>query len=446
MYWYSAWMISVQYRVTGRNAKEISDSLETAIRAEALPPGQPLPSVRSLAGELRVAPGTVALAYKSLRERGLLESRGRSGTFVRPRPPVAARSALPPIEDGVTDLTTGQPDPALLPELPPLSDLGPAPAPAAFVLPEILARGRERLAAEGVPAPAITLAGGGLDAIARVLSAQLRPGDIVAVEDPGWPNALDLVAALGLRRFPIAVDGEGPLPEALAAALRAGAAAVIVTSRAHNPTGAFLTPARADQLRAVLAGHRHTVVIEDDHAAELAGVPLAALAAATDSWAFVRSASKPYGPDLRLALIAGDEATIARVEGRTRVSSGWVSTLLQRLVLHLWTSEQTAAVIAHSAVVYDRRREQLIAELAHRGVPAIGATGLNVWIPVADETAVVTGLLRARWAVAPGSRFRQASEPGVRITISALTSATIPQLAADLATATSATRHSAYST
>jgi DNA-binding transcriptional MocR family regulator len=257
----------------------------------------------------------------------------------------------------------------------------------------------------------------------------------VAVEDPGWPNALDLIAALGLRPFPVALDADGPHSESLHTALRAGARAMIITNRAQNPTGAFLTERRAGALRRVLADYPQTLVIEDDHAAELAGVDLVSLAGATESWAFIRSTSKPYGPDLRVALIAGDAATVARVEGRIRASSGWVSTLLQRCVAELWSSPQAAAVVAHAAATYDTRRHQLIGALAERGIESIGGTGLNVWVPVTDETATVTRMRQARWAVAPGARFRQASRPGVRITVSGLTTSTIPRLADDLAAA-----------
>lgn len=442
-------MVPIQYRVSGRTAKHIAESLESGIRTGALAPGALLPSVRAMAGELDVAAGTVAAAYTLLRDRGLLEARGRSGTRVSGRPPVAARSSSPPVEAHVTDLANGQPDPGLLPPLslvPPVGGRGPAAAPTEFVRPELLALGRERLAADGIPTEAMTVASGGLDAIHRVLSAQLRPGDGVAVEDPGWPNVLDLVAALGLRARPVGLDSEGPLPRELEVALHAGIRAVIITNRAQNPSGVAMTAPRARELRRVLARHPQTLVIEDDHAAELANVPLAALAGATTSWAFIRSTSKPYGPDLRVALIAGDEATIARVEGRMRVGPGWVSTMLQRLVVELWTSVEAAAAVADAANAYDSRREQLLAELDQRGITATGATGLNVWVPVTDETTTVTSLLQARWAVAPGARFRQASAPGVRITISGLTTETIPRLADDLAVALTVTSIHQYTT
>lgn len=440
-------MASIQYQSLGSSAREISAALEAAVRAGSLAPGAALPSVRELAAQLGVAPGTVAAAYKLLRERGLAESRGRSGTFVRPRPALATRSARLPIRAGVIDLASGSPDPRLLPVLQPaaLSTLrGPARTPPGLVVPELLDIARRRLGADGVPAESVTLASGGLDAIGRLLQAHLRTGDVVGVEDPGWPNVLDLIPALGMRVRPVAVDSAGPEPESLRSVLRAGARAVIVTSRAHNPAGAYVTSERAADLRRVLAEFPQTLVIEDDHAAELAGVKLTTLAGSTPAWAFVRSMSKPYGPDLRLATIAADAATVARVDGRMHVGSGWVSTLLQRLAVQLWTSPTAARSVARAARSYDRRRAQLITQLAQRGIPSTGSTGLNVWIPVPDEATSVAFLLQKGWAVAPGARFRQASPPGIRVTVGALDEDGIPRFADSLAEALTAPHGGPY--
>jgi DNA-binding transcriptional MocR family regulator len=439
-------MVPVQYRPTGRSAKQISHSLESGIRDGRLLPGALLPTVRALAADLDVAPGTVATAYRLLRERGLVDSRGRLGTQVRLQPALS-RSAVAPLAAGVVDLADGQPDPQLLPELVDPSSLrGRAAAPPVVVLPQLLDLGRARLGADGVPTSALTLTSGGLDALHRVLSAQLRPGDLVAVEDPGWPNALDLVAALGLRAHPLVLDDRGVLADSLRRALHAGAKAVIVTSRAQNPTGVSLGAPRAHELRAVLADHPHTLVVEDDHAGELSDVPLATLAASTHSWAFVRSTSKPYGPDLRVALVAGDETTVARVEGRMRAGSGWVSTLLQQLVVQLWTSPAAADAVAAAAAAYDARRSALVEALRRRGVAAMGESGLNVWVPVVDETVVVTSLLGRGWAVAPGARFRQVSRPAVRITVSGLAPARTDHLADDVAAALTARASGGYTT
>ncbi|BCB82383.1 hypothetical protein Pflav_087930 [Phytohabitans flavus] len=321
------------------------------MRTGELPSGAPLPAVRALADELGVSPGTVAKAYQVLRQRGVIETAGRNGTRIRPRPPVTAtRAALrPAVPPGALDLSSGEPDYDLLPPLGPhlaaLSERAARPTAyaEAGVLPDLAELVRVRLAADGVDAPAVTMTAGALDGAERLLTAHLRPGDAVAVEDPGWSNLLDLVAALGLRAVPVPVDGEGPTPHGLRTALAAGARAVVVTTRAHNPTGAYVTAARAAELREVLAGQDGVLLIEDDHAGELSAVQLHPLAGATRSWAFLRSASKPYGPDLRLAALGGDEATVARVAGRMRLGAGWVSTLLQRLAMGLWRDPAVAA-------------------------------------------------------------------------------------------------------
>ncbi|SBT53472.1 transcriptional regulator, GntR family [Micromonospora auratinigra] len=411
--------------------------MEAGVRAGALAPGDPLPAVRTLAGHLGVSPATVAKAYQELRRRGVVVTAGRHGTRVRPRPPVATRrSALrPPPPPGTRDLSTGHPDARLLPPLGPhLATLAarvgsPDGYPASSALPDLAAAARERLAADGVPAEEITVTGGALDGIERLLAAHLRPGDAVAVEDPGWASVLDLIAALGLRVVGVPVDDEGPTEPGVRAALAAGVRALIVTSRAQNPTGAAVSAGRARALRALLAGRADLLLIEDDHAAELARVPLHPLAGATPAWAFVRSVSKPYGPDLRLAVLAGDEATVARVAGRSRLGAGWVSTVLQRLVLALWSDPATADLVHRAGESYERRRTGLVDALAARGVRAHGRTGINVWIPVPDETLAVTALRDAGWSVAPGAPHRIAAGPGVRVTVSALDEADLPALA-----------------
>jgi DNA-binding transcriptional MocR family regulator len=66
---------------------------------------------------------------------------------------------------------------------------------------------------------------------------------------------------------------------------------------------------------------------------------------------------------------------------------------------------------------------------------AEGATGINLWVGVPDETRAV-GLLREQgFAVAPGSLFRLLAPPGIRITVSALDEQIIPALADAVAAA-----------
>ncbi|MDT0269823.1 GntR family transcriptional regulator [Streptomyces sp. DSM 44915] len=62
-------------------------------RGGTLPVGYRLPTVRALAAELGVAVNTVAKAYRTLEADGVVETRGRQGTFVAPARAAAAREA-----------------------------------------------------------------------------------------------------------------------------------------------------------------------------------------------------------------------------------------------------------------------------------------------------------------------------------------------------------------
>lgn len=407
--------------------------------------GAALPPVRVLAGALHVSPATVAKAYQELRHRGVVETEGRRGTRIRARPPVtptraALRLAVPA---NVLDLSSGEPDLRLLPPLgPPLRAVAERVGPpqgytSAVTMPELVEAARARLLDQGIPVAdaAIAVTAGTLDSIERLLIAHLRPGDAVAVEDPSWANLLDLIAALGMRPLPVTIDEEGPEPESLAAALRAGARAVMITVRAQNPTGALVSAARAATLRDLLAEHPDLLLVEDDHAAELATEPPHVIGPVTRWWAFVRSASKPFGPDLRIAVLAGDETSIARVTGRMRIGMGWVSTLSQRLLLELWRDAGVTELVAGAARSYAGRRRALLDLLREQGIPAFGAAGINVWVPVTDETHAVATLRDAGYAVAPGARFRVSSPPGVRITIGPLDEPDLPPLARAVAAA-----------
>ena len=425
-----------QYTIRGTCAEAIASDVEAAISSGALTPGAELPPIRELAGQLGVNANTVAAAYRLLRERGAVETAGRRGTRVRERPATTPRSlrgiAVPP---GARDLSTGNPDPALLP----IARLGarrgtPVLYGDPALSPELAEYAQVSLTADGVPADHIAVTAGALDGIERVLAAHLRPGDRVAVEDPGWANLLDLLAALGVSAEPVRVDDDGPLTVDVARALRRGARALVLTTRAQNPTGAAVSAARATELRALLA-EDDVLLIEDDHCAGIAGAPLHALAGTTRHWAFVRSAAKAYGPDLRLALLAGDQRTVERVQGRLRLGPGWISHLLQDLALSLWRDETAARTVHDAEIAYTRNRDALRAALADRGLTSHGRSGLNVWVPVPDETVAITRLLNAGWAAAPGARFRIGTAPGMRITISGLAADDIDPLASAIAEA-----------
>jgi DNA-binding transcriptional MocR family regulator len=421
----------IHYRPQGRNASEISSDVEGAVREGRAAPGVTLPPVRALAAELGLSPVTVAAAYRELREKGIARGNGRAGTRITGAPPIGPR---PPLvaPAGVRNLIAGTPDPELLPALPAVN-----PPFRFYGDPPVSARlGRlaaERFLADGLDPRHLAVVGGAFDGVERVLQAWLRSGDRVGVEDPGYPAVLDLLTAMNLVAVPMVVDDFGVTPGALRDALDRGCQAVLFTPRAQAPTGAAWDTGRAGELAALLAARPDVLVIEDDHAGPVAGAAAQSAAGGSERWATIRSVSKSLGPDLRLAVLAGDAVTVSRVEGRQALGTGWVSGLLQETVAELWHDAAVRRLLARAAAAYAERRGGLLDALAARGVAATGRSGLAVWVPVSDEPGVVGALLERGWAVAPGERFRIRARPGIRIGTGTLAGEEASRLAGDIA-------------
>lgn len=426
------------YQIAGKSGNQISASIEEQIRSGKLTAGTVLPAIRALADRLDVSPTTVAAAYRSLRVRGLVRAGGRRGTIVNRRPPLTTPS-MPSAPEGAINLADGNPDVELLPALHPV--LAKISGQHQLYgnetnLPMLIELARRSFKRDHVPAREIAVVSGAIDAIERVLQAHLSPADLVAVEDPSYTGVLDLIAALGMIAEPVALDEFGIRPDSLAAAIRADAKAVILTPRAQNPTGVAIDKKRANELRAVLAKVPDTLLIEDDFGGMVSGAPAITVADThMPRWAVIRSVSKAFGPDLRLAVVAGDEMTIARVEGRQRLGPRWVSHILQDTVAAMWSDAKVMRQVERASYAYALRRHTLIEELAKLGIAAQGRSGLHVWIPVSDENAIVQSLLEDGWAVRPGAAYRIRSAPGIRVTISALKPADARRLAADFARA-----------
>jgi DNA-binding transcriptional regulator YhcF (GntR family) len=73
--------------------EQILDQIAALVRDRRLAPGARLPTVRRLADDLGLAPNTVARAYRELERHGVVETRGRRGTFVATAADNATRQA-----------------------------------------------------------------------------------------------------------------------------------------------------------------------------------------------------------------------------------------------------------------------------------------------------------------------------------------------------------------
>ena len=429
-------------KISGRTARDIVDSVETAVQDGRLGVGEILPSVRALAVDLGISPATVGSAYRDLRLRGVVASQPGLGTRVAARPPLLTPARAIVVEPGTRDISQANPDPELLPDLgralrsiaanhvlygEPTLDPAMAELAAAWL--------RDVLAEHDAADTEICLSGGALDGIERILRARTRANDEVAVEDPCYSGVLDLVRGIGLRPVPVGMDQDGPLADDLANALNHGVRIAILTPRAQNPTGAALNEHRAGRLRQVLRRHPEVHVVENDYLADLSGVPYVGLSAGRTSWTVVRSFSKALGPDLRIAVLAGDRRTVSRVQGHQHLGTDWVSHILQRIAVNVMADPATAKLLDRARSLYSERRDYLIAALAAQGIPAVGRSGLNVMVPVVEEVPVMQALRRAGWEVRAGERHRIESGPFIRITSATLNQADATSFAADLAAA-----------
>jgi DNA-binding transcriptional MocR family regulator len=443
--------------VDDRSARGIAAAVSRLVNTGELPAGARLPTVRSVARELGISPTTVSEAWRSLAQARAIQTRGRSGTFVlanasEPDPGLRytrlggrAQFTLP------RDLSTGVPDHDLLPGLSAaLRRLGDRCRDGGRlttsylddpVLPALDAALRARWP---YPPQQLTVVDGALDAIDRVTAAVVRFGDHVLVENPAFPPVLDLLEAAGASVVGVPLDESGIRPDALAEALHRAPVALYLQPRAHNPTGASMTAARAAELAEVLTGHPQggsVVVIEDDHAGDIATAAPASLGAhLPEQTVYVHSFSKSHGPDLRLAAVGGPTALIAAVTGRRLLGPGWSSRLLQAVLLDLLTDAATVAQVARARREYALRREAMLAALSARGATATAGDGINLWLEVANEQVAMLSLAAHGIAVAPGTPF-EVSPLGtdhVRVTVGLAATDEIDELAAILADAAGA--------
>src|SRR5260370_33342158 len=130
---------------------------------------------------------------------------------------------------------------------------------------------------------------------------------VFAVEQPGYYPIFDAWDHAGVRMIGIETDEDGARPESLESAIRAGANAVLLTPRAHNPTGASWTPEPLRALGDVLSRYPHVLAIEDDHFGDIAQEQAGSLLAdarGEDRVIYIRSFSKSIAPDLTVHVAA----------------------------------------------------------------------------------------------------------------------------------------------
>lgn len=408
-------------------ARGVANAVSRAIRDGVLQPGEKLPPIRTVAAQFKLSPTTVSAGWSLLARSGSIQTNGRRGTTVTEFRQQQGRYRRAMDRRGMfaQDLSTGVPDPRLLPDLgSALNTLTTAATPGGYLdepdVPELI----EVLRKDWPYTPEeMTITDGAMDALEMVIRSLVRFGDRVVVEHPTFPLLIDQLETAGAEIIGVPVDKRGMQPEPLAEALRTPAAAVLIQPRAHNPTGASMTAERARELARIIA-EAGTLVIEDDSAGSVASSKAISLG----QWipgqtVHVRSFSKSHGPDLRLAAMSGPARIIGDIISRRQLGQGWSSRLLQRILLALLTEDRALRQVADARDEYQRRREAVVSELAARDVQVHSSDGINIWVPVADESAAIVRLASQGIGVTPGAPFSVLPETRghIRVTVGAAT-------------------------
>ena len=412
--------------IDDRTAKGIAAAIGRLVSSGDLQPGHRLPTVRELSKALGVSPTTVSEAWQTLALVGAIDARGRQGTFVRQPTGRGSPRRYRRVTEGpghfAVDLSTGTPDPALLPDLGPvIARVSGQALTSSYLDQPVLPALDERLRAGWPFRPEeLTVVDGAMDALDRVAQVVVRLGDRVVVEHPTFPPLLDLLEQLGAETIGVDVDDQGMVPDQLAAALDRRPVAIFCQPRAHNPSGVTMTHKRGKALADLLQQHgARPVIVEDDHSGDIASGKLVSfghwLPART---VHIRSYSKSHGPDLRLAAVGGAGEVITAVANRRLLGPGWSSRILQAVLLEMLDDEATIAAVAAAREEYAARRAAIATVLDAHGVPSTGSDGINLWMRVRDERSALLTLAPQGIGAAPGEPFQVRDDVAhIRVTV-----------------------------
>lgn len=411
----------------GPSYVRLATALAGAVLDGRLPVPSRLPSERETAAAMGISRTTVAAAYGRLRDDGFLVSRRGAGSWTRlPDRPSRRVTALLPgagTPSDLIDLALAAPgaDPeaiaaavaAATPSLPAELCGGHGYRPAGVrALREVVAN-RYRLRGAATTAEQILITPGAQGALHLIAEHLVEPGDVVLLEHPTYPNAVDAFRRARARLVPVTVTAEGWDPEEMARTLdqvRPRFAYLIVDF--HNPTSALLDEVGRERLTAA-ARRAGTLLVIDETAAELPlnGQSLPPPVAAFDRderVLTVGSMSKTFWGGLRLGWLRAGPRTIAELAS-SRSHIDLSGPIFEQLV-GVQLLEHAELHLARRRAQLATQRDALLAAVSQRFPSwrwAVPAGGLSVWVTLDApiSTMLADAAERHRLRLVPGPRF-----------------------------------------
>jgi DNA-binding transcriptional MocR family regulator len=392
------------------------DELAAAIAAGGLKVGERLPPQRQFAYEKGIAASTAARVYAELLRRGLVVGEVGRGTFVAGQMPQVAPLRVEPF-DGRIDLEFNFPT---FPEQAALM----ARSLAAWQRPETLGAAlapvTQRRLAEAARISAkffsterwqprvenLLFAGSGRQAVAAAVSALVPVGGRLAVEAVTYPMIKGIAARLGVTLVPIAMDGDGIRPDALAKAHRAGVLdALYLQPVMHNPVGHTMSGQRREEILR-LVRKLELIMIEDLVYGFLSDVPPLA-AQAEERSLVVDSLSKRLAPGIAVGFLHVPAQLRERLAVTVRTGAWSVSSLALAAGVTL-LADGTAAEITRHKRADAVARQAIVAEcLAGHRIDA-DPRSYHAWLHLTDgwrAETLTAAAARAGIAMTPASNF-----------------------------------------
>jgi GntR family transcriptional regulator / MocR family aminotransferase len=406
----------------------ISDALMEEIRSGRLLPGDTLPPTRALATNLGVARGAVVDAYDELSASGFVIAVAGSATRVAPGATEVAMAATSPREIPPAppahpiraelvrtpiraDLRIGRPDASLISKV----DWRRSWRSAAFLVPPLPADGEgwvpelrlalcthlRRTRGLILQPNEIFVVPGALSAIRTLaLAAELR-GKTVAVEDPGYDGARNVLTSAGVDVRAISIDSDGLNP----ATLQPDDAAAYVTPAHQFPLGYRMSPSRRKSLLQWARLH-NALIIEDDYDGEFRyNVPPApALAAGRygrDLVAYIGTASKMLTPGLRVAWFVPPRRLRRAVIDTLNGSLETIDLVTGRALADFIDSGALIRHLARASRTYSVRRAAFVAAVEEYliGCRVVGIEAglhVSVLLPAGTDASDIVDRLRNR--------------------------------------------------
>ena len=407
----------------------LAQAMQSAIESGELTAGSRLPPERPLAEALAVSRTTVVLAYKGLRERGLVESRQGSGTWVPRRAAVTrplprdetSRSFL--VESLTRAASDAPPDTiafmgACLPGTGLALDeewraaeaevaeiaCGTGYSPQGW--PALRLKVAAHFEARGVPTTPdeILVTNGAQQAIDLVGRLLVGRGEAVVLEDPTYLGAIDAFTLAGARLLPVPVGRDGADIAALKRTTQQTTPALIyLVPSFHNPTGCLM-PEGARREVAALVETSGIALVEDESLADLSfgaepPPPIAAFAPRAAVFT-VGSLSKLFWGGLRVGWLRGPRALVARLT-RLKVAADLSGSQLSQLLATRLLARRDE--VARMRRRESRRRFERLTGLLRAELPdwswSEPAGGLTLWVRLPAPAAVELARVAPRHGV-----------------------------------------------